>query len=168
MTLPCCTRWLWPRPMILPSSTSTEPMGMPPVARPFLASSIAACRKTSMHGVNHATGRMTSHRRDELYEFLNLGTRGARPSENYLSRKNLADHVFDGHFLNVNVAYRQIIEQRFADGDDAVTFDLKLDGAGVFFNDFTVARQIFRRIIVHFFALNGDEFEISEAIHDFA
>src|SRR6266436_4148571 len=34
--------------MILPSHTSTEPIGMPPAARPFLASSIAASRNESM------------------------------------------------------------------------------------------------------------------------
>src|SRR5579863_6068743 len=34
--------------MILPSHTRTEPMGIPPAARPFLASSIAARRKGSV------------------------------------------------------------------------------------------------------------------------
>src|SRR6266478_2250880 len=33
--------------MIFASQTSTEPIGMPPAARPFLASSIAACRNGS-------------------------------------------------------------------------------------------------------------------------
>src|SRR5581483_4713478 len=38
--------------MILPSHTSTEPIGMPPSARPFLASSIAAWRNASMTSIN--------------------------------------------------------------------------------------------------------------------
>src|ERR1700728_2032289 len=42
MALPVCTRQLWPRPMISPSCTSTEPMGMPPSDRLFRACSIAA------------------------------------------------------------------------------------------------------------------------------
>src|ERR1035438_8678063 len=120
MALPCATRGLWPRPIILLSSTSTEPMGIPPSARPVRASSIAACRKTSMRGLKHAASRMTSRRRDELYESLNFGDSQSSSLRKNLSRKNLADDVFDGHFLNVNVAHCQIIEQRFADGDDAV------------------------------------------------
>src|ERR1017187_3227667 len=38
--------------MIFPSQTSTEPMGMPPAASPFFASSIAAWRKMSMPRFN--------------------------------------------------------------------------------------------------------------------
>ena len=37
MTLPCWTRLLCPRPIILPSCTSTEPIGIPPAANPFFA-----------------------------------------------------------------------------------------------------------------------------------
>src|SRR5262245_26488052 len=48
MALPFCTRRLWPRPRIRPLCTRTEPMGMPPSARPRSASSIAAFRNSSM------------------------------------------------------------------------------------------------------------------------
>ena len=44
---------------------------------------------------------------------------------------------------------------------------LNCDGPGVFFHDLPVAIQIFRRIIAHLFALNGHEFEIREAVHNF-
>src|ERR1700722_479021 len=42
MALPVCTRQLCPRPMISPSCTSTEPIGIPPSDKLFLACSIAA------------------------------------------------------------------------------------------------------------------------------
>ena len=43
---------------------------------------------------------------------------------NQSPRKNLADDVFNRHFLNVYVSHGQIIEQGFAGGDDAVALDL--------------------------------------------
>src|SRR5207247_2313139 len=46
--LPRCTRRLWPRPRILPWWTRTEPMGMPPSARPASASAMAAAMNSSM------------------------------------------------------------------------------------------------------------------------
>jgi hypothetical protein len=61
-------------------------------------------------------------------------------------RKNLADDVLNRHFLNVNVGHRQIVEQRFADGNHAVAFDLQGDRARRFFHDFAISRQILRRI----------------------
>src|SRR5690606_39300575 len=53
ITLPCCTRRLWPRPIIFPRCTITEPMGIPPSASPALASSIAACINSSIHPPTH-------------------------------------------------------------------------------------------------------------------
>jgi glycerol-3-phosphate O-acyltransferase len=44
MALPVWTLQLCPRPMILPSWTSTDPIGIPPSARLFSACSIAAAR----------------------------------------------------------------------------------------------------------------------------
>ena len=38
--------------------------------------------------------------------------------------KNSADNIFDRHFLNINVADRQLIQQRLANSDDAVAFEL--------------------------------------------
>src|SRR5207302_2027559 len=43
-----CKRRLWPRPMILPSRTNTDPIGIPPSANPCRASAIAPCRKGSI------------------------------------------------------------------------------------------------------------------------
>ena len=54
-------------------------------------------------------------------------------------RKNLADDVLDGDFLDVDIGDGQIVEQGFADGDDAVAFDLEGDGAGGLLDDFAVA-----------------------------
>src|SRR5918999_1883329 len=42
IALPRCTRRLWPRPMMRPSWTSTEPIGIPPSRKPASASAIAA------------------------------------------------------------------------------------------------------------------------------
>src|ERR1035441_8672482 len=84
-----------------------------------------------------------------------------------LSRKNLPDDVFDRHFLDVNVRHRQFVEQSFAGRNHAVAFHFERDSGGGFFRDFAVARQIFRRMPVGVFALNGDELEIGEAVHDF-
>jgi hypothetical protein len=45
---PRCTRRLCPRPMIVPSCTRTDPIGMPPSASPASASAIAASRNASI------------------------------------------------------------------------------------------------------------------------
>ena len=50
-------------------------------------------------------------------------------SPSLLPRKNLPDDVFDGDFFDVNVAHGKFVQQRFADGDDAVALDLELEVA---------------------------------------
>src|ERR1035437_1512098 len=85
-----------------------------------------------------------------------------------LSRENLADHVFNRPFLDINVRHGQFVQQRLACRNDAVAFDFERDGTGCFFDDLTVTRQIFRRIFIRLVTLDRDEFEISEAVHDFA
>ena len=58
---------------------------------------------------------------------LRLGTLGSLRwsrlcllNAHVLPRENLADDVFDGDFLDVDVGDRQFVEQRFADRNDAV------------------------------------------------
>src|SRR5437773_9723384 len=65
----------------------------------------------------------------------------------WLPGKNLADDVFDGHFLNIDVGDRQFVQQRFANGDDAVAFDLQFDRRLAVFDDFAVSLQTFRRTL---------------------
>jgi hypothetical protein len=53
-------------------------------------------------------------------------------------RKNLSDDVFDRDFLDVDVADGQFVQQRLANRDDAVAFDLELDASGSLLDDFAV------------------------------
>src|SRR5947207_3632823 len=49
---------------------------------------------------------------------------GCRKSDGLLARENLADDVFDGDFLNVNVTDGQLVQQGLANRNHAVPFDL--------------------------------------------
>src|SRR5262249_8187775 len=49
-------RRLWPRPMMTPRCTSTEPIGMPPSASPCSASAIAASRNASIYSPSLPAG----------------------------------------------------------------------------------------------------------------
>src|SRR5260370_5537138 len=91
-----------------------------------------------------------------------------KPAWPTLAGKDLADDVFDGNFLDVDVADRKFVEQGFADGDDAVAFDLKFDRPRVLLKEFTVPRQVCGWIDFGSAALNGDEFGIGEPVDDLA
>src|SRR5947208_3115806 len=60
MALPFCTRRLWPRPMMRPPYTRTDPIGMPPSRSPASASAIAA----SMNSSGTALPRSDDDQRD--------------------------------------------------------------------------------------------------------
>src|SRR5512135_2457493 len=66
MALPRCTRRLCPRPMMWPRCTMTEPIGMPPSAKPALASSIAASMKGSIGELWGGSGQARSREADRL------------------------------------------------------------------------------------------------------
>ena len=84
------------------------------------------------------------------------------------SRENLADDVLDGNLLNIDVAHGQFIEQRFADGDHAVTLDFEFDAGRGFLNHFTIFGQSVSRTTVGTVALDGHQFEIGKAVEHFA
>ena len=84
------------------------------------------------------------------------------------SRKNLADHVFNRHLLNVNVAHGQIIKECLANGNHTIAFDFEGDCARNFFNNLAVTRQFFRRIFVRLVGLDCDKFEVGKTVNDFA
>src|SRR5262247_2906856 len=62
--------------------------------------------------------------------------------ETTLARKNLADDVFDGNILNIDVVYRQFVQQRFANRDDAVALNLELDQTGALLDHVAVFCQV--------------------------
>src|SRR5438045_3007742 len=45
-------------------------------------------------------------------------------------RKDLPDDVLDGHFLDVNIGHRQIVQEGFTDRDDPVAFHLEFKVTG--------------------------------------
>lgn len=58
--------------------------------------------------------------------------------------KNTADDFLNRHFLNVDVADRQLVQQGLADGDDPVALDLERDPAGALFDHLAEFVQVSR------------------------
>ena len=52
--------------------------------------------------------------------------------------EDAANDLFDGDFLDVDIADREFVQQSFADRDDTVAFDLDLNVAGVLGDDFAI------------------------------
>src|SRR5689334_5478718 len=94
MGLPVWTRQLWPRPMMRPSWTSTEPIGMPPPARLLRACSIAASRKGSRGILSLSRDRRPYDSRDlrMLVKFpVGLRKHIARTGDPYVQRRKQED-----------------------------------------------------------------------------
>src|SRR5581483_77411 len=85
-----------------------------------------------------------------------------------LPGKDLADHVFNRHFFNINVGHRKIVQERLANRNDTVTLDLELETAGLLLDQFPIAGKVLLGAILSARAVDGDELEIGEAIHDLA
>src|SRR5437016_1366800 len=85
-----------------------------------------------------------------------------------LTGEDLPDNLFNRYFLNVNVSYRQFIQQHFADGNHAVTLDFEADSSRGFFNDLAIFAKVIGGTIRAAFTLNGDQLEIGKAVEHFA
>src|SRR6266571_7652888 len=83
-------------------------------------------------------------------------------------REDPADDFFDGHFLNVNVAHGQLVQQCLANRNDPVAFDLESNTALVLFQDLAIFGQVLGRTRSRSFALDGNELEIGEPIQHLA
>src|SRR5262249_27799936 len=79
------------------------------------------------------------------------------------AREDLSDDILDGDFLDVNVAYRQFIQESFADRDHTVPFDPKPDHFRRLLDDFTEPRQGVRWQARANFALDSDQFKVGKA-----
>ena len=90
-------------------------------------------------------------------EVFGQALHGLVPVALRLPRKDTADDFFDGDFLDVDVADRQFIEERFADGDDPVAFDLEADAPGGLLEDFSILAKALGGAVGGAVALNGDE-----------
>src|SRR6185503_3011560 len=85
-----------------------------------------------------------------------------------LPRENLADDVFDGHFLDVDVVHGKFVEESFTHLNYAVAFHFQLHGRAGVFDDFTVLAQPFPRTRLATRALDRDQFEIGETVEHVA
>src|SRR5204863_6817865 len=81
--------------------------------------------------------------------------------------KDAPDHFLDRDFLDVYVGDGQFVQQGFANRNDSVALDLKLDSVGGLFDDLAVFAEILGRAIGSSLALDGDELGIGETIHNF-
>src|SRR5438477_7244455 len=76
--------------------------------------------------------------------------------------KYLTDHLFDRHFLDIDVCHRQLIQQRLAGRNDAIPLYLQPDRGSALFDHFPVAIELRGGVIARI--LHGDYFKICETV----
>ena len=89
-------------------------------------------------------------------------------TEGPLCSKNLPDDVFNGDFLDVYVGDGEFVEEGFTGGNDVVALHFKREGGGGLLGDFAVAGEFRGGNFIGLLALDGDELEVGEAVHDVA